>query len=50
MAFAMAVTAAAQLAASLIGMFTDLRGGIFSALFALIWLASAAMFGRAGRK
>ena len=47
---AMTVTAAAQLAASAIGMFTDLRGGIFSALFALIWLASAAMFRRADRK
>ena len=50
MARAMAVTAGAQFAASLIGMFTDLRSGIFSALFALIWLASAAMFGRAERK
>jgi len=46
----MAVTAAAQLAASLIGMFADLRGGIFSALFALIWLASAGMFVRAARQ
>jgi len=50
MARAMAVTAAAQLAASLIGMFADLRGGIFSALFALIWLASAGMFVRAARQ
>jgi hypothetical protein len=41
---AMAGTAVAQLAASVIGMFTDLRGGVFSAVFALIWLASAAMF------
>lgn len=47
MARAMAVAAAAQLAASGAGMFTDLRGGIVSALFALIWLASAAMFRRA---
>ena len=50
MARAMAVTAAAQLAASLVGMFADLRGGLVSALFALIWLASAAMFGRAERR
>lgn len=44
---AMTVAAAAQLAASLIGMFSDLRGGIFSAIFALVWLASAVMFRRA---
>lgn len=49
MARAMAVAAAAQLAASVAGMFTDLRGGVFSAMFALIWLASAAMFRRAER-
>ena len=48
MARAMAVAAAAQLLSSTIGSFTDLRGGIFSAMFAAIWLASAAMFRRAG--
>src|SRR4030095_13338916 len=47
---AMAVAAAAQLAASMIGMFSDLRGGIFSAMFSLIWLASAALFRKAGQQ
>lgn len=48
MSRAMLVAAAAQLLASGIGMFTDLRGGIFSALFAVVWLTSAAMFRMAG--
>jgi hypothetical protein len=30
-------------------MFTDLRGGIFSALFAALWLLSAALSGKAAR-
>jgi len=50
MARAMAAAAAAQLVASMIGMFTDLRGGIFSALFAGLWLASAAMFRKASQQ
>lgn len=47
MATVMGVAAAAQLLASMIGMFTDLRGGIYSAIFAAIWLASAAKFRKA---
>jgi len=50
MARAMAAAAAAQLLASTIGMFTDLRGGICSAMFAALWLASAAMFRKAGKQ
>lgn len=48
MAMAMLVAAVAQFMAGTIGMFTDLVGGIFSAMFSAIWLASAAMFRRAG--
>jgi hypothetical protein len=47
---AMAAAAAAQLVASMIGMFTDLRGGIFSALFSIMWLASAALFRTASQQ
>ena len=47
MARAMLAAAIAQFAASAIGMVDDLLGGIFSAMFAAIWLASAAMFRRA---
>ena len=47
MATTMAVAATAQMLASMIGMFTDLLGGIYSAIFAAIWLASAAMFRKA---
>jgi hypothetical protein len=47
MAWAMLAAAGAQFAAGTIGMFTDLLGGIYSALFAALWLASAAMFRRA---
>jgi hypothetical protein len=50
MASVMLLAAVAQLAASVIGAFTDPRGGIFSALFAVFWLASAAMFRQAGRQ
>ena len=49
MGWAMAAAAAAQLLASTIGMFTDLLGGIYSMMFAAIWLASAAMFRKADR-
>jgi hypothetical protein len=47
MAVAMLAAAIAQFIAGTIGMFTDLLGGIYSAMFAGIWLASAAMFRRA---
>jgi hypothetical protein len=47
MAKAMLVAAGAQFIAGTIGMFTDLLGGIYSVMFAAIWLASAAMFRRA---
>ncbi|HEU4967598.1 hypothetical protein [Sphingomonas sp.] len=40
---------AAQGEAGAVGMFTDLRGGIFSALFAALWLLSAALSGKAAR-
>jgi hypothetical protein len=49
MGWVMIAAAAAQLLASTIGMFTDLLGGIYSAMFAAIWLTSAAMFRRAER-
>jgi hypothetical protein len=32
-----------------IGTFEDVRGGIYSALFGLIWLFSAMLFGEAAR-
>jgi len=47
MARAMLAAAIAQFAASAVGMVTDLTGGICSAMFTTIWLASAAMFRRA---
>jgi hypothetical protein len=50
MARAMLAASIAQLAASGIGMVSDPRGGIFSATFALLWLASAAMFRTASRQ
>lgn len=49
-ALAMTAAAAAQLLAATIGMFTDLRGGIFSAMFAGLWLLSALLFRRAGEE
>jgi hypothetical protein len=49
MAKAMAVAAIAQFLAGTIGMFTDLLGGVFSAMFAGLWLSSAAMFRKAGK-
>ena len=39
-----ALASAAQLAAALVGMQSDLRGGIFSAMFAAPWLLAAALF------
>lgn len=48
MALAMLIAAIAQFAVGLIGMLIDVRDGLFSATFAAIWLASAAMFRRAG--
>jgi len=50
MAKAMVAAAVAQFLAATIGMFSDLLGGIYSAMFAGIWLASAAMFRRAGKQ
>jgi hypothetical protein len=44
MAAAMAVTAAAQVAASAAGFATDPRGAVFSMGFGAIWLLSAALF------
>ena len=49
MTLAMAIAAAAQFLAGAFGAFTDLRGGILSALFAGIWLLSAALFVKAAR-
>lgn len=49
MRWAMVAAAAAQLLASPIGMFTDLLGGLYSMMFAAIWLASATMFRRANQ-
>jgi len=48
MSWAMLVAAAAQILASAIGMFTDLLGGLYSIVFAAIWLTSAAMLRKAG--
>jgi hypothetical protein len=48
MARTMVVTAVAQAIASGLGLFADPLGGILSLAFAAIWLASAAMFRRAG--
>jgi hypothetical protein len=49
MARAMTVAAGAQVLAGVIGTFTDMRGGIFSALFGLLWLFSAMLFGKAAQ-
>ena len=49
MALTMAVAAAAQIIVSVVGMPTDLRGGIFSAGFGGIWLISAVLFWQAAR-
>jgi hypothetical protein len=49
MAYAMAAAAIAQLGISVVGMSTDLLGGVFSAAFAGVWLLSAALFRKAAR-
>lgn len=49
MAVTMTTAAAAQVIVSVVGMPTDLRGGIFSAAFGGIWLISAALFWKAAR-
>ncbi|WP_207774712.1 hypothetical protein [Sphingosinicella sp. YJ22] len=49
MAITMATAALAQVVVSVVGMPTDLRGGIFSAGFGGIWLISAALFWKAAR-
>lgn len=50
MVLAMAVAACAQAALGVGGMSVDLRGGILSAGFALLWLLSAALFRSAARQ
>ncbi len=50
MARGMTVAAGAQLLASAVGAFTDLRGGILSAMFAGLWLLSAMLLGKAARE
>ena len=43
MARTMMIAAALQLAASALGAFTDPRGGVFSALFAVLWFLAGAL-------
>lgn len=50
MAVVMTIAGAAQFVASAVGAFTDLRGGIFSAFFAGLWLLSAMLFTKAARE
>ena len=50
MARIMTAAALAQFAAGGVGTFTDLRGGIFAALFSGIWLLSALLFQKAARE
>jgi len=49
-ALAMTAAASAQVSAGAIGAFTDLRGGIYSALFAGFWILSAMLFAKAARQ
>ena len=49
MALALAVAAVAHAIAGMAGTVSDLRGGLFSTGFALIWLLSAALFHHAGQ-
>ncbi|HEY0413267.1 MAG TPA: hypothetical protein VGD66_08995 [Allosphingosinicella sp.] len=49
MAKAMAAAAAAQAAAGAVGLSSDLRGAVFSMLFAGPWLLAAALFALAAR-
>jgi hypothetical protein len=46
----MILAAAAQAAVSIIGLGTDMRGGIYSLAFAALWLLSAGLFGAAARQ
>jgi MFS family permease len=48
-AVAMAAAALAQASLGIIGTFSDLLGGIFSTMFAGLWLLSAALFRKAAR-
>lgn len=50
MARVMTIAAGAQCLASAVGAFTDLRGGILSAMFAGLWLLSAMLFEKAARE
>ena len=50
MAVAMSVAATAQASLGIVGAFTDLSGGIFSTMFAGLWLLSAALFQKAARE
>jgi len=50
MALAMAVAAAAHACVAMVGMFSDLRGGVLSATFAGLWLLSAALFREAAEQ
>lgn len=50
MALALAVAALAQAIAGMAGTTSDLRGGLFSTGFALIWLLSAALLHHAGQE
>ena len=50
MAAAMTLAAVAQALAGAFGMFSDVRGGIFSMFFALIWLLSATLFRKAAEE
>lgn len=49
MALAMLAAAVAQVAVAVFGLSADLRGGVFSAMFAGLWLLSAALFAKAAR-
>jgi hypothetical protein len=46
----MTAAAIAHFAASIVGLFFDVRGGIASASIAVLWLLSAALFARAARE
>jgi hypothetical protein len=50
MALAMGVAAILHAAVAVGGMFSDLRGGLFSAGFACVWLLSSALFRHAARE
>jgi len=50
MALAMAAAAIAQAALGIVGMASDLRGGVLSAAFGGLWLVSAALFRKGARE